>query len=510
MKKLNVAFLVILALPIIQIASLATINDESLVFDSIQHKSIKKNTLDYHSNQIKVSATFNAQDYIGLQKSVWDNGLTGENITVAVIDTGIYGNHSAFTNDGNFLWSDRIIKYFDLITNSSGTPQDANGHGTWVTSILGGNCSEYQGVAPKVNFVILRIFDSSGETEVSVFENAVNWIIQNKDTYNIRIVSMSFGAKPEVDLLYQIDFLQQIVRKLVDNGIFVVAAAGNDGNSTQLSGDRTINSPSSDKKVLAVGGVDYDGEMYQYSSKGPSFEFTKKPDVCAPAVSVYGADTDFSDDYIFGHGTSGAAPFVAGLAALMLEKNQMLSPLELKNIISLTSYKTVEPEVVQDNVQGWGIIQGYAALESLEVPVLINKSTEILVSLTQNYTVLSLPITLKPNYYYFELVKQTGINAEMYLFRMEPDEYGIPILLTHTLNQFVQEASSKRMGFYSEGNQNYFLVVKSIHRGAGDFLIRLVIEYRNIVFIILCGASIIGLIYVGKMNIKVLKRKGTE
>ncbi|MHA2287314.1 MAG: S8 family serine peptidase [Promethearchaeota archaeon] len=510
MKKLSVAFLVIIALPIIQTAFLATNNNENLVFDSIQHKNIGKNSQKSLSDQIKVSATFNARDYIGLQKSVWDNGLTGKNITVAVIDTGIFGNHSAFTNDGSLLWSDRIIKYFDLITNSSGTPQDINGHGTWVASILGGNCSDYQGVAPGVNFVILRIFDSSGETDVSVFEDAINWILQNKDQYNIRIVSMSFGAKPEVDILFQIDYLQKVVRKLVDNGVFVVAAAGNDGSFTQSDGDRSINSPASDKKVLAVGGVNYDGEMYQYSSEGPSFEFTKKPDVCAPAVSVYGADTDFLDDYALGSGTSGAAPFVTGLAALMLEKNNVLTPMELKNILSLTSYKTINPKVVQDNTQGWGIIQGYAALESLNVPILINKSTEIAVSLTRNYTVFSLPVILKPNYYYFELVKQNVINAEMYLFRMEPSEYGTPVLVSHTLNQLVQETSSKRMGIYSEAKQNYFLVIKSTQRGAGNFIIRLVVEYRNIVFVILFGLSIIGLVYIGKLSLNFVKRERVE
>jgi subtilisin family serine protease len=508
LKKLIIVFYLIIALPISQIVFLAT-NDYKIpqTFDLNQIDSNTNSSFNYIPGNVKISSIYNAQDYIGLQPSVWDNGLTGNNITVAVIDTGIFYNHSAFTNDGKLNWSIRIIKYVDIITNTSNNPKDDNGHGTWVASILGGNCSDYQGVAPGVNLVILRIFDSSGETNITVFENAINWIIQNKDVYNIQIVSMSFGAKPEASTLFQIAYLQQIVRELVDNGIFVVAAAGNDGNPSQLGGDRTINAPASDKKVLAVGGVDYDGQMYQFSSGGPSFEFIKKPDICAPAVGIYGADADHEDDYAFRSGTSGATPFVAGLAALMLEKKNTLSPLQLKSIISLTSYKTINPRTVQDNIQGWGVIQGYAALESLDSTVLINESTEIAISLTQNYTVFCLPVRFNPNHYYLELVQLDLAQAEMYLYKMEPNEYGMPILVSHTINQLIPESSEKRMGIFTDIEQNYFLIVKSIQRGTGSFLVRLVIEYANLFFLLSFGISIACLVYIGKLNLNLKNRK---
>ena len=507
MKKLLVILFVIIALPITQIVFFATSDNEiPQVVDLHQSCSNLDNSIKPFSSKLKISSTYNARDYIGLQESVWENGLTGENITVVVIDTGIFSNHSVFTNNGTLNWSERIIKYHDLITNTSDIPQDDNGHGTWVASILGGNCSDYQGVAPGVNLVILRIFDSSGETNISVFENAINWVLQNKEVYDIRIVSMSFGAKPEVDNINGIAYLQQMVRKLVDKGILVVAAAGNDGSSSQTNGDRTINSPASDKKVLAVGGVDYDGVMYPFSSKGPTFEFIKKPDVCAPAVGIYGADTDFPDDYIKRTGTSGATPFVAGLAALMLEKKENLTPLQLKNIISFSSLKTLNPRKVQDNIQGWGVIQGYAALESLNDAVLINDSTEIGFTLNQNYSVYSLPIRLKPNYYYFELNQLGSAQAEMYLFKADPNIYGMPNLISHTINQLVPNNSPKTMGVFSDTAQNYFLVVKSIQRESGSFLIRLVFEYRNFIFIFLFGISIVSLIYVEKLRINLKKR----
>ena len=184
MKKHIIVFFVIIALPISQIVFLATTDYKiPQTFDLNQLYSNRNGSLESFPSNLKTSSIYKAQDYIGLQQSVWDKGLTGKNITVAVIDTGIFYNHSAFTNDGKFNWSDRIIKYVDFITNTSNNPQDDNGHGTWVASILGGNCSDYQGVAPGVNFVVLRIFDSSGESNISVFEKAINWVIQNKDIY---------------------------------------------------------------------------------------------------------------------------------------------------------------------------------------------------------------------------------------------------------------------------------------------------------------------------------------
>jgi hypothetical protein len=232
--------------------------------------------------------------------------------------------------------------------------------------------------------------------------------------------------------------------------------------------------------------------------------------VCAPAVLVYGADKNFQDGYSYGTGTSGATPFVAGLAALMLEKEETLTPLQLKSIISLTSFKTINPRVIQDNIQGWGIIQGYAALKALNNPILINESTEIGFSLNHNFSVYCLPIKLKPNHYFFELNQLGSAQAEMYLFNMDPNEYGSPILISHTINQLIPDNLDKRMGIFASEVQNYYLVVKLVQRASGSFLIRLVFEYRNIAFIILLGINVISLIYIRKLTLSFKKRDGID
>ena len=460
------------------------------------------NSLQILPNTLEISSTFNASDHIGLRAKDNKYGLTGNNITVAVVDTGIFANHSAFTNDGKLNWTDRIIAYIDFINNISGYPQDDNGHGTWAASILGGNSSEYRGVAPGIKFVILKVFDSSGETNATVFENAINWILFNKDIFNIRIVSMSFGAKPEADNIFSILYIQKLARKLTDVGISVIAAAGNDGDPNLVYTDGSINAPASDKAVIAVGGVDYDGNMYSSSSKGPTIEMTIKPDVCAPAVAIYGANILFLNHYSYRSGTSGATPFVAGIAALMLEKDATLTPSQLKSIISLTSLKTINPRVFQDNVQGWGVVQGYAALDALERPVLINDTTEIGFNLNKNYSVYCLPISLTPNHYFFELMQLGNAKAEMYLFHKEPNEYGMPTMISNTINQIIPDSLLKRMGVFTTVSQDYFLLIKLYNNESGNFLVRLVFEFGNLIFIGLLGINIIGLVYI-----RILKKK---
>jgi subtilisin family serine protease len=447
-------------------------------------------------NNIHLSTSFNAGDYIGLSQNVWNKTLTGTNVTIAIIDTGIYANHSVITNDGKLNWSDRIIKFYNVIDNITTLPEDDHGHGTWVASILGGNNSIYQGVAPNVSYIILKIFDNNGETNSSILLKAVDWILYNGDNYNIRIVSMSFGAKPESDNLYEISRIQDTVEKLVDKGILVVAAAGNDGDPTKSYGDGTINSPASGKKILAVGGVNFFGSMYPYSSKGPTFEGIIKPDVCAPAVGIFGADKDYTNDYSYRSGTSGATPFVAGLAALMLEKYPELNPLQLKNIISLTSFKTLNPLIIKDNIQGWGIIQGYAALDALKPPVMLNDSSNILVNLNQNKTVFCLPIKLNSNHYFFEMEQLNDTSAEMYVFSKNPDIYGEPILLSHTINPIIGNVDEKRMGLLVDQIQDFYLLVKLTQKATGQFMIRFVFEYRIIFFIAFGVINIISLVYI--------------
>ncbi|MBD3216169.1 MAG: S8 family serine peptidase, partial [Candidatus Lokiarchaeota archaeon] len=326
-------------------------------------------------NKLKLSADFNAQSYLGLEDPL-NEGLTGNNITVAVLDTGIYETHSVF---GGLNWEDKIIGYYDWEINGTTTPPedvDPNSHGTIVSSIIAGDGStrddpfspldDYSGIAPNSNLLSMKVFYDSAEditSDVGTLENAIEWLKYNKDNYSVRVASMSLGVSYKSSENIK-RYLDNLIDSLVDNNILTVVAAGNDGEF----GLGTIESPASAESALSVGAVDNNGEMATFSAKGPTYDNIIKPDVCAPGVGIKGAIKGGTYSYGFISGTSASTPFVSGLAALLLEKKNNLTALELKNIISLTSYRTIGPRTIKDNIQGWGVVQGYAAIDALNPP----------------------------------------------------------------------------------------------------------------------------------------------
>ena len=494
--------LIFLSFIFIPICSIALVHSRANAF------TIYSSDSTLPSSNSKINLAFEAQDHIGLSSSLWDRNLTGKGVTVAVLDTGIQPNHDTFTYDGANNWNERIKVFYDeAIENTTSSPYDIHWHGTWAASILGGNSSSYTGVAPGVEFVIMQLFYDDGSeiiTSSDVLEKAVDWLIENKEIYDIKVVSMSFGVKPTADNINILDQLDGFVNKLVDDNILVVAAAGNDHDDPN---EPTINAPASAMSVLAVGGVDYDGEMYISSSRGPTYEGVLKPDVCAPAVSVYGAYPSPSfNDYAFASGTSASTPFVAGLAALMIEKDPSLTARQIKNIISLTSYRTIFPQTIADNIQGWGISQGYAALEALDKPIIMTDNIQFNINLNENYSVFCQPITLHPNHYFFELNQLNDVSAEMYLFDSIPDRYGSPILMSHSINGLTLSNPTKNMGAFVDVQKQYFLVVKSLEQKTGNFTLKLVIEYRNGILVVLAAINIVGIAYVLRKTKQTLKR----
>ncbi|HEX8557433.1 MAG TPA: S8 family serine peptidase [Pyrinomonadaceae bacterium] len=317
----------------------------------------------------------------------------GAGVGVAVLDSGLDPNHTAFTlESGN---ASRVVKGLDF--TGEGTTADPYGHGTHVASIAAGNGQvsngAYRGVAPGAKLVNLRVLNSQGKGTVSALLAALDWIKSNKDAYNIRVVNMSLGTAA-VDS-YAVDPLCLAVRSLVNSGVVVVAAAGNEGRDS--SGNKVygqIHSPGIDPSVITVGaantfGTDArnDDAVATYSSRGPTRAFWTdasgvrhydnliKPDLVAPGNKIIDAqaagnllvmqnpalDADVSGasarEQMYLSGASMATPAVAGAAALMLQANPSLTPNMVKALLMYTAqqlagFNTLEQGAGLANVEG--------------------------------------------------------------------------------------------------------------------------------------------------------------
>jgi len=148
-------------------------------------------------------------------------------------------------------------------------------------------------MAPGASLVSLKVLDANGQGTISNILAALNWIVANNKTYNIRVVNMSVGA--QIRESYFTDPLTLAVKRVTDLGITVVCAAGNFGKNTlgalQLGG---ITAPANAPWVLTVGASSTNGSltrnddtMASFSSSGPTaIDFLSKPDLVAPGVGT--------------------------------------------------------------------------------------------------------------------------------------------------------------------------------------------------------------------------------
>jgi serine protease AprX len=314
--------------------------------------------------------------------AVWSTyGLTGRGVTVAVVDSGVASHPDL---------GSRIVAAIDFTaptpTVSKVPLGDPGGHGTHVAGLIAGDGTSsagvYAGVAPNANIVDVRVIGADGSTTLSTVLMGLQWILRNRTTYNIRVVNLSFGATAR--LSYVNDLLATAAEVLTFAGVSVVVAAGNGG-----PGAGTITTPGTDPFVITVGALDDAGTVLTtddaipaFSSQGPTaFDGIAKPDVVAPGrrmVSLRAAgstlDTLYPDRrvstsalaapaYFVLSGTSMSAPVVAGVVALLLERDPTLTPGQIK--FRLTS--TATPLAFATAFSGGaGLVSASAAVASLD------------------------------------------------------------------------------------------------------------------------------------------------
>jgi len=306
-------------------------------------------SLSYSDSVVYISSMSNVFALMNVAKKVLHipSFMYGEGQTICFIDTGIRP-HCDF-----LLGEKRIVKFEDFI-NDKKECYDDNGHGTFVAGVCSGggllSVGKYSGIAPKSKIISLKALDKKGEANSNKILEAMQWVYDNKEKYNIETVCMSFGSDP----IGLNDPIMLGAEKLWDYGITVVAAAGNSGPEFQ-----TIKSPGVSRKIITVGGFndnriddkDFNPnyfEMANFSSRGPCYRYFK-PDVIAPAVDIISCGKD--KDYVKLSGTSVACPMVAGMCALIKEKEKNLSPNQIKNqLLSIC-----KPVFYNRNIEGYGI-----------------------------------------------------------------------------------------------------------------------------------------------------------
>ena len=335
---------------------------------------------------------------------VWqDTGYTGEGVTMAIIDTGIDGNHTALDDldDDNTTNDPKIVAFYDAINNPGATngteifPYDDNGHGTHCAGITAGTgAPDYRhiGVAPRANLVGVKVLDGGGSGSFAAVMAGMEWTVEKRHEFNIRAASMSLGALTGAIewTSSEEESVNRMANEMMRAGVTLFIAAGNSG------GTATIGTPGSAEDVITVGSLDKNTAIAVYSSQGPTEEGRVKPNVAFVGSSVNAPDANTGDGYVALSGTSMATPGAAGVAVLMYQANPDLSPFDIRNIMQETAtYRECHymlanepcaedaiPKNRQNNVYGHGHVNAQPAVEEAA-----NYNYEL--SLTLNVTLAS-------------------------------------------------------------------------------------------------------------------------
>ncbi|AUH45252.1 S8 family peptidase [Streptomyces sp. CMB-StM0423] len=255
---------------------------------------------------------------------VWDAGLSGEGVDVAVLDSGVDADHPDLRG--------RVAGAADF--TGEGTTEDTNGHGTHVASLVAGSGAASggarKGVAYGARLLSGRVLNGEGEGRASWVIAGMQWATeQGADVVNLSLG----GTAPEYP---ENDPVARALDALAaDTGTLFVVAAGNSG---PYSG--TIGTPGVAESALTVGAADADGGTPRFTSIGPTTgAFLSKPDLTAPGVAVTGARAGggTADPYTEMSGTSQATPHVAGAAALLLQKHPGWDWRRLKTALMTTA-----------------------------------------------------------------------------------------------------------------------------------------------------------------------------
>jgi len=302
-----------------------------------------------------IDTRYLANSYISTIRAdkIWNDPtyLQGQGIGVAVVDSGINQNGDLYTNMG----VNRQVANVRFNTDYNQNPSDGYGHGTHVSSVIGGDGSEsngkYIGVAPMVNIINIKVSNDDGSARTSDVIQGLQWALNNKDTYNIRVVNLSFNST--VAESYHTSALDAAVEILWFNKIVVVVSAGNQANGI-------LYPPANDPFIITVGATDDKGTISlnddvvtSFSAYGTTPDGIKKPDLVAPGKNIVARLVNsnmgmakahpanvISGTYFKMSGTSVSTPMVSGAVAILLQSEPGLTPDQVKYRLISTANTT--------------------------------------------------------------------------------------------------------------------------------------------------------------------------
>ncbi|HYH20201.1 MAG TPA: S8 family serine peptidase [Azospirillum sp.] len=266
--------------------------------------------------------------------NLWSLGFTGQGTVVGLMETGVDAAHP----DLKDRWRGGTNSWFDP-HGEHATPYDASGHGTNVASLaVGGSASGTAvGVAPGAKWIAAKIFNDAGEAQLSQVHQAFQWMLSpDGDAATAdapQVVNASWNLLGTTGLCDQ-EFATDI-QALRAAEIAVVFSAGNEGPYAGTSV-----SPANNAGTLAVGAIDANNAVADFSSRGPTActAATPYPSLVAPGVDVRAADLTYDgtipSSYSYISGASASAPHVAGAMALLLSAFPGLKVAELEGLLT--------------------------------------------------------------------------------------------------------------------------------------------------------------------------------
>ena len=270
---------------------------------------------------------------------LWNyNIVSKKNVTVAVIDSGINYNHE----DLQGMIADGGYNFYNNNTNVL----DDNGHGTAIAGVINASSNNSKGIVGlgynrAIKILPLKTADSNGWIYLSDMLSAIEYAIEKK----VDVINLSMGSTQYSDIE------NEEIQKAINNGIVVVASAGNDANSS-------YEYPASYDNVISVGATDQNNNKTSFSN------YNNKVSLSAPGENIL--STNLAGGYSYHSGTSFSAPVVSAMAAIIKSVRPDLSPQDIKSVLQNNSLDL--GTVGKDNYFGYGKVNAYKSISNVLAP----------------------------------------------------------------------------------------------------------------------------------------------